>query len=59
MSRVLIDFARATDDVPCGARILVMRDGWLDHTCGDDGEVDRACDLVSLMILISASFVSV
>jgi len=55
MSRVLIDFAGATADVPCRVRILFV---WLDRTCGDGGQVDGACDLVSL-ILISASFVSV
>jgi len=34
MSRVLIDFALATDDVPCRVRILFI---WLDRTCGDGG----------------------
>ena len=34
MSRVLIDFARAIDDVPCRVRILFI---WLDRTCGDGG----------------------
>jgi len=34
MSRVLIDFARATDHVPCGVRILFI---WLDRTCGNGG----------------------
>jgi len=33
MSRV-IDFARATADVPCSFRILFI---WLDRTCGDGG----------------------
>jgi len=55
MSHVLIDFARATDDVPCRIRILFI---WLDLTCADGGWVDGACDLVSL-ILIIAFFVSV
>jgi len=34
MSHVLIDFARATDDVPCRICILFI---WLDRTCGDGG----------------------
>jgi len=59
MSLVSINFERAADDVPCRARILFIRYIWLGRTCGDGGEVDGACDLVSLMILVSASSVSV
>ena len=53
-----INFARATDDVPCRARILFTQDIWLGRACGDGGYVGGACDLVSVMILISASLVS-